>query len=67
MKNLLFNLPHIRIIGNTHCGNTRREAFKCCRTFKVVFCCRDYAGIGVASFSQQIKSAHYDRNQSVSI
>ena len=24
-KNILFHLPHVQIIGNTHCGNTLRE------------------------------------------
>ena len=25
---ILFRLPHVRIVGMYHCGNTRQEAFK---------------------------------------
>ena len=29
IKKLVFQLPHICIIGTNHCGNTCRKAFKC--------------------------------------
>ena len=28
IQNLEFHLPHVRILGNHHCGNTRRKALK---------------------------------------
>ena len=28
IQNLAFHLPHVRILGTNHCGNTRREASK---------------------------------------
>ena len=56
IKKLAFNLPHIRILGTNHCGNTCREAFKRCREKQDLLCHRDYADILLAIFSHQIQS-----------
>ena len=52
----VFHLPHVRIIGTNHCGETRRTAFKLRESFQDVLCFRDYAERVVASFSNHIKS-----------
>ena len=31
IQNLVFHFPHVSILENNHCGNTRRKAFKNCR------------------------------------
>ena len=56
IQKLAFHLPHVLIIGTNHCGNTRREAFKCLSTKQDVLCCCDYYETVVASFSHQIQS-----------
>ena len=38
-----FHLPHVRILGTNHCGNTLREAFKRYSKNQDVLCRRDYA------------------------
>ena len=35
--------PHIHIIGNIHCGNTRQEEFKHCASYQYVLCRLDDA------------------------
>ena len=67
IKNLAFHLPHVRILGTDHCGDTRCEAFKCCSVKQDVLCRRDYAEIVVASFAHQIQYEYYGGNISVSI
>ena len=67
MKNFAFHLPHLRILGTNHCGNTCCEAFKHWRTKQYVLCCCDYYDRVVASFSHQIQSEYYGENISVSI
>ena len=55
-------MPHVRIIGTHHCGNTHHKAFKNCRPFQNVLVCCYYANRVVASFVHQIKSEDYGRN-----
>ena len=50
IKKLAFYLPHVRILGNNHCGKTCRETLKRCREIKGVLFHHDYAGRVVASF-----------------
>ena len=67
MQNIAFHLPHIRIIGTNHCGNTRREAFKRRIKHKGVLCRGDYSEILVDIFTHQIQSEYYGGNKYVSI
>ena len=55
IKKLSLNLPHVRIIGKNHCGNSIREEFKCCADFHNVLCHQNYAECVVDSFAQPIK------------
>ena len=41
IQKLAFHLPHVRILGTTHCGELRRTAFKRRELFQDVLCCRD--------------------------
>ena len=66
-KNLSFHLPQVHIIGNNHCVNTLREAFKRRSAEQDVFCCRDYFERVVAIFAHQIQSEYYGGNRSVFI
>ena len=67
IQNITFHLPHVRIIGTNHCGNTRREAFKRCSANQYVLCRRDCSERVVASFAHQIHSEYYGGNRYVSI
>ena len=67
MQDLAFKLPHLRILGTNHCGNTRREAFKLCTAKQDVFFCRDYSERVVFSFAHQLQSECYCINISVYI
>ena len=67
IQNITFHIPHVRILGTNHCGNTQREAFKRCSANQDVLCCHDYDEIVVASFGHQIRSEYYDGNRYVSI
>ena len=64
---LVFHLPHVRILGTTHCGTMRCTAFKACELFQDVLCCCEYAERLVASFAHKIQSEYYGGNRSVSI
>ena len=50
IQNIAFHLPHIRIIGTNHCGNTHHEALKYHITKQDVLCCCDYTERVVAIF-----------------
>ena len=63
IQNQAFHLPLVRILETNHCGNTRCEAFKCCRENKNVLCRRDYDERVVAIFEHQIKSEYYGGNR----
>ena len=67
IQKITFQLPHVRILGTDHCGNTRRKAFSCSITKQDVFCRHDYAKIVVAIFAHQILSEYYGGNISMSI
>ena len=67
IQKLAFHLPHVRILGTTHCGEMRRTAFKRRELFQDVICCRDYSERVLASFVNQIQSEYYGGNRSVSI
>ena len=54
IKKLTFQLPHIRIIGTSHCGNTHREAFKILCAKKYVLCRRDYIEIVVSILTPNV-------------
>ena len=56
IKQLVFHLPHVRILRTNHCGELRRTAFKRRELFQDVLCRRDYAERVLASFANQIQS-----------
>ena len=56
IQNIVLNIPHVPILGTSHCDNTKQEAFKCISDFQDLLCHLDYAEQVVASFSHQIKS-----------
>ena len=55
IQNLVFNIPHVQILGTSHCGDSRQNTFKLSESFQDVLCCRDYTERVVASLSHQIK------------
>ena len=67
IQKLAFHLPHVRIFGKHHCGNTQREASKRHSNFQDGLCCRDCSERVVARFSHQIKSEYYGGNIYVTI
>ena len=67
IQNLAFHLPHVRILGTNHCGNTRRKTFKRCSAKQYVLCCSDYNERVVSIFLHQIQYKYYDYNRYVSI
>ena len=68
IQNLAFHLPHVRILGTNHCGNTCRGLLlKCCRENQDMLCRRDHVERVVASFAHQIQSEYYGGNQSIYI
>ena len=56
IQKLTFHLPHVRILGTTHCVTMRHTAFKRCELSQDVLCCRDYYERVVARFDHQIQS-----------
>ena len=56
IQKLAFHLPHVRILGTSHCGKMRHTAFKRRELFQYVLCRRDYSERVVASFNNQIQS-----------
>ena len=56
IQKLAFHISHVQIMGNNHCGDSRRTAFKQRESFKDVLCRRDYSESVFASFSHQIQS-----------
>ena len=53
---LSFRLPHVQIIGTSHCGESRRTVFKYYESFQDVPFYRDYSERVIDSFSHQIQS-----------
>ena len=64
---LAFHIPHVQILGTNHCGDSRRTAFKRCKSFQDVLCRRGYDEMVVSSFANQIQSEYYGGNRSFSI
>ena len=56
IQKIVFHLPHVRILGTNHSGNTRHEAFKRRRENQYMLCFRGYSERLVASFAHQIQS-----------
>ena len=56
IQKLVFNIPHVQILGTNHCGDPHWTAFKCRESFQDVICRRDYSEGVVASFTNQIQS-----------
>ena len=56
IQKFAFDLPHVRILGTNHYGNTLHEAFKRRSAKQDVLCRRYYAEIVVPSFAHQIQS-----------
>ena len=56
IQKLAFHIPHVRILGTSHCGEMQRTAFKRRESFQDVLCRRDYSERVVASFNNQIQS-----------
>ena len=56
IQKLAFCLPHVRILGTNHCGETRCTAFKKRELFQDVLCCCDYAEKVVTRFANKIQS-----------
>ena len=54
IKKLAFHLPHVRILGTNHCGNTRCEALKRRIENQDMLCRRGYDDRVVASFEHQV-------------
>ena len=67
IQKLAFHLPHVRILGTHHCGNTIREVFKNCLSFQYVLCYFNYVERVVAIFGRLIQYKYYGGNSSVSI
>ena len=55
IQELAFHIPHVQILGTTHCGDSRPTAFKRRELFQDVPCRRDYSERVVASFAHQIQ------------
>ena len=53
---LAFHIPHVQIMGENHCGESRQTAFKCRESFQDVLCRRDYDERVVDSFANRIQS-----------
>ena len=56
IKRLVFQLPHVRILGTNHRGEFYRTAFKRSEPFQDVLCCCDYAERVVDIFPHKIQS-----------
>ena len=67
IQKLAFRIPRVQILGTSHCGDSRQNAFKCRKSFQDVLCCRDYDERLVSSFTNQIQSEYYSGHGSVSI
>ena len=56
IQKLVFQIPHVQILGTNHCSDYRQTAFKRRESFQDVLCRRDYSERVVASFPHQIQS-----------
>ena len=64
---MAFHIPHVKILGTNHCGDSLQNEFKRRESFQDVLCRRDYDERLVPSFSHQIQSEYCGGNRSVSI
>ena len=55
IQKLAFHIPHVQIMGTSHCCVSCRTTFKLLNSFQDVLCCRDYVERVVARFSNKIK------------
>ena len=55
IQKLAFHIPHVKIMGTNHCGDSCRTAFKCRESFQDVLCCCDYSERLGDSFPHQIQ------------
>ena len=53
---LEFHIPHVKILGTNHCGDSLRTEFKRRESFQYVLRRHDYAEMVVDNFSNQIQS-----------
>ena len=67
IQKVAFDIPHVKILGTNHCGDSRQTAFKRHQSFQDVLCCRDFAEMVFADFDNLIQSEYYGGNKSVSI
>ena len=67
IQKLVFHISQVQILGINHCGDSLQNAFKRCKYFQDVPCCRDYDDGVVASLPHKIKSELYGENKYVSI
>ena len=56
IQKLAFHIPHVKILGTNHCGDSLQNEFKRRESFQDVLCRRDYAERVVASFANKIQS-----------
>ena len=67
IQELVFHMPHVRILRTNHCGELQQTTFKRRELFQDELCRSDYTERVVASFANQIQSEYYGGNRSVSI
>ena len=67
IQKLVFNLPHVRILGTYHHGNTWQEEFKKFSSLQDVLFRPDYAEPVVSRFAHLNKNEYYGGNMYVSI
>ena len=67
IKNILFHLSFVQILGTNHCGNTHQEALKSLISHQYLLCCCEYAERLAASFAHKIQYEYYETNRSVSV
>ena len=56
IQKLVFQIPHVQILGTNHCGDSCQTAFKHRESFQDMLFLSDYDERAVASFAHQIKS-----------
>ena len=67
IQKLAFHIPHVQIMGTSHCGDSHKKPFKLSESFQDVLCRHEYDDNLVSSISNQILSEYYSGNISLSI
>ena len=67
IQKLAFHSTHVKILGTSHCGNSRQTAFKRRESFQDVLCRNDNSERAVDIFPHEIKSENYGGNRYVYI